>query len=586
MTLYFLLVSMLVVVALAGVTYVLAAASQKQMAISRFDLVADHKEFEINRFVADQRKIVQNIAGLDDLRKAAAILLAEQPGTVQRQAAYEHLAEVLFYATFLEQGTTQATELTEILLLTDAGGGVFFSTDTRHEGEYRLSDRYFIEGRKGTFLQSVYPSPETGAPMLTVATPLISPDGQPLGVLAAHLRLSVLVEIVSRRTGLGESGLSYLVDAHNRYLSLESFGLEGYPRGVHSQGIDQSIQGINGSGYYDDYAGVPVIGSYRWLEQLGLALIIEIPASEALAPAYRLGWMLFAVGLLAVALLSIGIYLIAGRIARPIVAVSDTTCKIAAGDLEQTAPVLTEDETGVLATNFNNMIGQLKFTLEELAAEQQKSEQLLLNILPAPIAERLKRGEETIADSFAEVTILFADIVNFTPMSAGLPPAELVSLLNEIFSEFDSLCEKRGLEKIKTIGDAYMVGAGLPTKCDDHAQVVAEMALDMLAVIKRFNHHHQTDLSMRIGINSGPVVAGVIGTKKFIYDIWGDAVNTAARMESQGLKGGIQVTEATYNYLRDQYEFGDRGFIDVKGKGKMHTYMLKGRKTAAVGHHC
>ena len=263
-------------------------------------------------------------------------------------------------------------------------------------------------------------------------------------------------------------------------------------------------------------------------------------------------------------------------------AVSETTHRIAEGDLSHTAPVLTEDETGTLAISFNHMIGRLKNTLEDLAVEQEKSEQLLLNVLPAPIAERLKHGEHNIADSYSDVTILFADIVNFTPMSASLPPVELLGVLNEIFSEFDHLSEKRGLEKIKTIGDAYMVVAGLPLQRDDHAQVVAETALDMLSVIERFNRSHGTELSIRIGINSGPVVAGVIGTHKFIYDIWGDAVNTAARMESQGLKGGIQVTEATHHHLQNQYVFGDRGMIDIKGKGRMHTYLLQGRKAAAA----
>ena len=155
-------------------------------------------------------------------------------------------------------------------------------------------------------------------------------------------------------------------------------------------------------------------------------------------------------------------------------------------------------------------------------------------------------------------------------------------MLNEIFCAFDMLSERRGLEKIKTIGDAYMVGAGIPIPREDHAEVVAEMALDMMEVIEAFNRRHGTDLSMRIGINSGPVVAGVIGTKKFVYDIWGDAVNTASRMESQGLKGGIQVTEATYKHLKDHYEFTDRGMVVIKGKGRMHTYILKGRKEKAI----
>ena len=582
MTAYFLLVSVLVVVALASVTYFLAAETQKEIAIDQFDLTADHKEFEINRYIAEQITVVRNIAELDELRAAADALLVEETGTAAYKTAHFQLAEVLFLSTFLDYGSATASDLTEVFMMTRVGGRVFFSTQPDDEGEYRLNHQYFVQGQKETFLQKVYPSPDTAAPTLTVSTPLLSPTGELLGVLAAHVRLSVLVEIVSRQTGLGESGEAYLVDAHNRFISPERFGHASYPRGVHSQGIETALQGHNGAGLYDNYVGEPVIGSYRWLPELGLALISEVRASAALAPANRFGVMVLAVGLLAVGLLSIGIYLIAVRITRPILAVTETTLKISAGDLTQTAPVLTQDETGLLAQNFNQMIARLKKTLDDLAEERERSEHLLLNILPAPIAERLKHGEDTIADSFSEVTILFADIVNFTPMSAGLPAAEVVGLLNEIFCEFDSLSERRGLEKIKTIGDAYMVGAGIPIPRDDHAEVVAETALDMLDVIACFNQRHGKTLSIRIGINSGPVVAGVIGTKKFIYDIWGDAVNTASRMESQGLKGGIQITEATYKHLKDDYEFDDRGMVVIKGKGEMHTYMLKGRKEAAI----
>jgi adenylate cyclase len=215
---------------------------------------------------------------------------------------------------------------------------------------------------------------------------------------------------------------------------------------------------------------------------------------------------------------------------------------------------------------------------KQLQAEQEKSERLLLNILPKPIAERLKQGWNTIADSFSEVTVLFADIVDFTRLSVKVSPTDLVNLLNQIFSTFDQMAEKHGLEKIKTIGDAYMVVGGLPTPRIDHAQAIAEMALDMQASIAKFNEGRPEKFSIRIGINTGPVVAGVIGTHKFTYDLWGDTVNIASRMESQGVVGGIQVTEETYERLREYYEFEERGFIDVKGKGEMRTYLLVSRK--------
>ncbi|MEG4322035.1 adenylate/guanylate cyclase domain-containing protein [Microcoleus sp. Aus8_D1] len=212
-----------------------------------------------------------------------------------------------------------------------------------------------------------------------------------------------------------------------------------------------------------------------------------------------------------------------------------------------------------------------------IRAEQEKSEQLLLNILPQSIAKRLKQNETNIAEGFAEVTILFADIVGFTQLSSQITPKELVYLLNEIFSEFDRLTDLHHLEKIKTIGDGYMVAGGIPIPRSDGAEAVAQMAIGMQKAIGLFNIARGHSLSIRIGINTGAVVAGVIGTKKFIYDLWGDAVNTASRMESHGIPGCIHVTEATRELLGDKYIFEDRGVMFIKGKGEMRTYLLIGK---------
>lgn len=216
--------------------------------------------------------------------------------------------------------------------------------------------------------------------------------------------------------------------------------------------------------------------------------------------------------------------------------------------------------------------------LKQLQAEQEKSERLLLSILPRPVAEQLKQTQSTIADSFAEATVMFADIVDFTGISTHRSPIEMVNLLNHIFSAFDNLAEKHGLEKIKTIGDAYMVVGGIPKHRPDHAEAIADMALDMQIAISKFNSETGESFSIRIGISTGPVVAGVIGTKKFIYDLWGDTVNTASRMESHGFPGAIQVTNSTYQCLKDKYLLEERGTIPVKGKGEMQTFLLKGKK--------
>jgi len=214
-----------------------------------------------------------------------------------------------------------------------------------------------------------------------------------------------------------------------------------------------------------------------------------------------------------------------------------------------------------------------------LRQEQAKSERLLLNILPKTVAERLKSEQiSMIADSYSDVSILFADIVEFTAVASRISPKELVGLLNRIFSAFDTLAEKYHLEKIKTIGDEYMVVGGLPDPNPYHAQAIADMALDMQQVIKQFHTKHHPTMNLRIGINTGSVVAGVIGQTKFSFDLWGDAVNLASRMETQGEPGRIQVSEMTYLRLRDQFHCTRRGLIPIKGKGEMPTYWLEGRK--------
>lgn len=217
--------------------------------------------------------------------------------------------------------------------------------------------------------------------------------------------------------------------------------------------------------------------------------------------------------------------------------------------------------------------------LAALRAEQEKSEDLLLRVLPRPIAERLKGTTQTIADHFVAASILFADVVDFTPLAQRLPPADVVGILDQLFSQFDALVERHGLEKVKTIGDCYMAVAGVPDPRPDHARKAALLALDMRDVVATSVVAGRPGLELRIGINSGPVVGGVIGTKRFLYDLWGDAVNTASRMESHGTPGEIQITRATYELLKDEFICRPRGTIPVKGKGQMETWYLVGSRS-------
>lgn len=221
--------------------------------------------------------------------------------------------------------------------------------------------------------------------------------------------------------------------------------------------------------------------------------------------------------------------------------------------------------------------------LAALRAEQEKSEDLLLRVLPRPIAERLKGTPQTIADHFVAASILFADVVDFTPLAQRLPPADVVGILDQLFSQFDALVERHGLEKVKTIGDCYMAVAGVPDPRPDHARKAALLALDMRDVVATSVVAGRPGLELRIGINSGPVVGGVIGTKRFLYDLWGDAVNTASRMESHGTPGEIQITRATYELLKDEFVCRPRGTIPVKGKGQMETWYLVGSRSDDTG---
>lgn len=253
--------------------------------------------------------------------------------------------------------------------------------------------------------------------------------------------------------------------------------------------------------------------------------------------------------------------------------------------------VMTEVESGgrtyallpvdVPEFGFINVYGTDVTAVKERERLARENERLLLNILPAPIAERLREGEPLIADRFDDVTLMFADIVEFTRLSSTMSPQELVRVLNDVFTVFDRLVDRYGLEKVKTIGDAYMVVGGIHERTDDHPARVAAMALDLAESVGRIEAAARLGITFRIGIHCGPVVAGVIGTKKFIYDVWGDTVNMASRMESLGVPGRVQVTHAVAERLRGAFEVEPRGLIEVKGKGPTPTYFLVNRSEGA-----
>jgi class 3 adenylate cyclase/CHASE3 domain sensor protein len=283
------------------------------------------------------------------------------------------------------------------------------------------------------------------------------------------------------------------------------------------------------------------------------------------------------IGLLFVTAVLLGIAIavpITHSIRKPLTRLDHAATRVSQGDLGQQLEVTSRDELGRLTSTFNFMVVSIREQTEEIHRKNEENERLLLNILPGPIADRLKKGEETIADHFPEVTVLFADIVGFTALSETIPPHDLVTLLNHLFSEFDNSAQVLEIEKIKTIGDCYMAVAGLTNEVDNPPTAMVKMAFEMLSSVELINSQRGISLQIRIGINCGPVIAGVIGKSKFIYDLWGDTVNLASRMESHGVAGRIHISEAIYQRVKGCFKVENRGVINVKGKGEMTTYLI------------
>ena len=269
---------------------------------------------------------------------------------------------------------------------------------------------------------------------------------------------------------------------------------------------------------------------------------------------------------------------IARSIRNPLVRLDHAVARVSEGDMEQQVAVQSRDELGRLSLAFNSMVTRIRENTQEIQRKSEENERLLLNILPAPVAQRLKRESGVIAEHFEHVSVLFADIVGFAKLSQELTANEMVEWLNEVYSAFDAFVVSRGVEKIRTIGDNYMVASGVPFAREDHAVAITDLALDMIGFIETMRPVGDHTLSFRVGINSGSAVGGVIGTHKFQYDIWGDSVNTAARMESHGQPGRIHVSHETYLLIKDAFECEPRGGIAVKSKGLMETWFVCGRR--------
>ncbi|MDO9035103.1 MAG: PAS domain S-box protein [Methanoregula sp.] len=357
---YFLLLSLVIVSLVGFFAYIQATEALKQSVFDRLEAVSTLKEDGLNHWVDDQLQNVVMIAWLPIVREQTGTLLSTRSSDPDHKKAYTSLSE------YLNLVVTR-TSYSEEMFVLDLNGTVVLSTDKTHEGQSFASAPFFSEGLSKTFVQNVYPSPFNGRPIITLVTPMFDPQGRRIGVLVSHLSMARIDRIILERTGLGTSGETYLVDQSHTIISKTSIPKQGLSAGkVYSEGIDTALQGGHGTGLYRNYAGIPVIGVYRWNNDRKVALLAEMSQDEAFAPARQLAWSIFALGMFLSVLLAVGMYLLARQITRPILAITDTAIKVTEGDLSLTAPVLTEDEVGVLARAFNQMTAKLRHTLEGL----------------------------------------------------------------------------------------------------------------------------------------------------------------------------------------------------------------------------
>jgi len=452
-------------------------------------------------------------------------------------------------------------------------------------------------------------APSRGAPTAFMAAPVID-HGVVIAVLVAQLSIQEIDDVVTgdrkwRQEGFGATGEAYVVgpdrlvrsglrgfyETPDRYYvdlkragesdedidAIRRYGTPILHQHVSTDAARAALAGIEGTGEIIGIRGIPTLASWGPLAIPGTrwAVIAKIDSAEAFAPVHKLQQDLMIVGALALLVVILTAAWLARALLGPLRELTAGVTRFAAGDYGAKVTVRTTDEIGALCTAFNGMVDEIRAKNEVIDQKNRENEELLLNVLPVPIANRLRGGERRIADGFSEVTVAFADLVGFTAMSSEMPPSDLVTLLNGLFTRFDLAAHELGIEKIKTVGDAYMAVCGMPEPVANHAERMVRMAIRMVHITREHALEHHVSMALRVGINSGPVVAGVIGKSKYIYDLWGDTVNLAARMESGGMPDSIQVTRRVYEILKDEFVFEPRGEIEVKGKGRVEAWLLK-----------
>jgi class 3 adenylate cyclase len=458
------------------------------------------------------------------------------------------------------------------------------------------------------FADFAFYAPSENAPAAFFTVPLFE-DGQLVGVLALQICIEEINAVMTSNQqwdseGLGKTGEVYLVGEDALMRSDSRFLIEdkaNYLRLIESNGVSPSViariarlnptillqpwrsqapraalAGQASTRVYTDYRGVRVLGAFAPVAVAGTdwGLVAKMDYDEAFAPvtAFERQVMLYAAGFV-IAVTLLALWLTTGFV-RPLHRLADAIRLATEGRLEVRVEDEGHDEIGALARAFNAMLDKQQADSEELRLKNRENESLLLNLLPAPIALRIKSGEQRIADSVASLTVLFADIIGFEDYSRRSDAADVVGLLNEIVSAFDEAAERHGVEKVKTIGSVYMAVSGLSIPRIDHIHRMVGYARDLVEIINRVNERHGLSLVLSVGINSGPAIAGIVGRQKFIYDLWGDTVTLAGRMQNASTSGGIKVTQAVKDALGDLHDFEPAGEFDLPGRGQQTIWVL------------
>ena len=455
-------------------------------------------------------------------------------------------------------------------------------------------------------------SPSYGAPAAFIAAPIFN-GSEFIGILAFQLPVDKINNVMTgnkhwKQNGLGDSGETYLVGSDYLMRSASRFQIED-PKGhaktlasigtdektikkitefnttillqeVQTKGVKEALFGKQGTQVINDYRDIPVLSSYAPLDIDGLRWVIlaEMDVSEAYAPIHSFEKTVLIGATLIIALITVVAMWLTAIFVKPINTLIESARKVGAGEFDAVVKSGSQDEFGDLAKSFNQTIDSLRTETQLIEHKNRENEALILNIFSPAIAKRLKQGDREIADQISNVSVLFSDLDQFTKLTQSISPQEVVSLLNELVTAFDEMTDKYGLEKIKTIGDGYMAVCGLSVLRLDHDKRTVDFALEMLSFVRRFNYEKGLHLDLRLGINSGDVVAGVIGKNKLLYDVWGDTVNIANRLKSACPPGAILVSQNICDRLHDIYDFKLFGEIQEPGKEKLVAWQLKNSK--------